>query len=159
MCNFQDYIVNRFLLFIMTFVIGYSDTNSITLSNSDTIQNGSTVVSTEDSTVINCVISNTSYSIEWFYTSQLGDAQTDITGDSTFSAGTGISTLTVYSNTTGYYSCVINTDIIFLFYLADRNTLGELYHFKVYSCNSKKDEHKNGITDKFAYKCLRSMNK
>ena len=98
-------------------------TNSISLSNSETIQNGSAIVITDDSSVINCIISNPGYSIEWFYRSQLGAVQTDVTSSSTFSAGTGVSTLNVSSNQPGYYSCVINTDIVYSFFVADRDLL------------------------------------
>ena len=101
-------------------------TNSISLSNSETIQNGSTVVITDNSSMINCIISNPDYSVEWFYISQLGAVQTDVTSSSTFSTGTGISTLNVYSNEPGYYSCVINTDIVYSFFVADRDLLSKL---------------------------------
>ena len=107
----------------MLIFIGYSTTNSISLSNSETIQNGSTIVITDDPLMINCIISNPDYSVEWFYRSQLGAVQTDVTSSSTFSAGTGISTLNVYSNQHGYYSCVINADIVYSFFVADRDSL------------------------------------
>ena len=101
-------------------------TNSISLSNSETIKNGSTIVITENSSMINCIISNPDYSVEWFYRSQLGAVQTDITSSSsTFSARTGISTLNVNYNQPGYYSCVINTDIVYSFFVADRNLLSK----------------------------------
>ena len=77
--------------------------------------------------MINCIISNPGYSVEWFYRSQLGAVQTDVTSSSTFSVGTGISTLNVYSNEPGYYSCVINTDIVYSFFVADRDLLSKLY--------------------------------
>ena len=105
--------------------IEYSMTNSISLSNSQTIQNGSTIVITDNSSMINCIISNRDYSVEWFYRSELGAVQTDVTSSSTFSVGTGISTLNVYSNEPGYYSCVINTDIVYSFFVADRNLLSK----------------------------------
>ena len=112
----------------MLILIGYSTTNSISLSNSETIQNGSTIVITDDPLMINCIISNPDYSVEWFYRSQLGAVQTDVTSSSIFSVGTGTSTLNVYSNEPGYYSCVINTDIVYSFFVADRDLLSKLYH-------------------------------
>ena len=106
-------------------LIGYSTTNLISLSNSETIQNGSTIVITDDSAMINCIISNPGYSVEWFYKSQLEAVQTDATQSSTFSIRTGMSTLNVSSNQPGYYTCVINADIVYSFYVADRNTLSK----------------------------------
>ena len=117
---------NLLSIFIFNVIlIGYSTTNSISLSNSETIQNGSTIVITDDSSMINCIISNPDYSVEWFYRSQLGAVQTNVTSSSTFSVRTGISTLNVYSNQPSYYSCVINTDIVYSFFVADRDLLSK----------------------------------
>ena len=107
------------------YILGYSTTNSISLSNFEKIQNGSAIFITDDSSMINCIISNPGYSVEWFYRSHLGAVQTDVTSSSTFSAGTGISTLNVYSNQPGYYSCVINTHIVYSFFVADRGLLSK----------------------------------
>ena len=98
--------------------------NSITLSNSETIQNGSTIVTTEDTTLINCVISDPEYIVEWIYRSPL-DVETDVTEFSTFSTRTGVSALNISSQQPGYYSCVINAALILSFYIADRDTLGK----------------------------------
>ena len=80
--------------------------------------------------MINCIISNPGYRVEWYYRSQLGAVQTDVTAAATFSAGTGISTLNVYSSQPGYYSCVINTDIVYSFYVADRDALSKCNSYK-----------------------------
>ena len=40
---------------------------------------------------------------------------------------TGISSLMVYSNQTGYYSCIINQLLECLFFVVERNQLGMLW--------------------------------
>ena len=98
--------------------------NSITQSHSEPVQNGSTVVTTGDTTMINCLISDPEYSVEWIYRSPL-DVETDVTESSTFSIRTGVSALNISSQQPGFYSCVINTDMVLSFYITDRDTLGK----------------------------------
>ncbi|KAI6661277.1 C-type mannose receptor 2 [Oopsacas minuta] len=75
---------------------GYFVTSTVSTS-STAIQNDSTIVLKEATTMIECSISNLGDSIQWYYKATKDDMEMNRNSSSTFSIETGISSLTVNS--------------------------------------------------------------
>ena len=107
------------------FLLGYNVTDVLSSPSIGKIQNGTTLVFSDEFTRIDCAISHQTDSVEWYYRFQLGDNATlHPKNATTFSIETGMSSLYVDSLQPGYYSCVINADMIYSFISADRSSLG-----------------------------------
>ena len=98
--------------------------NTISISNVP-IQNDSTIITTQDSSMIDCAVSSLSDSVQWKFRTQKDGIVTDKTSLATFSDETGYSTLIVNSNEPGYYSCIINTLSVYIFSVFDNCSIGE----------------------------------
>ena len=103
--------------------IGFVVTDTISISDTP-IQNDSIIIVSQDSTMIDCAVSSLSDNIEWTFKSKEDSVFIDKTYFATFSRETGISTLAVNANESGYYSCIINTHNVYSFHVVSANTLG-----------------------------------
>ena len=88
------------------------ENESILLINSDSNKN------------IICGIIGSMNTIEWYYRSTMDDATTDITVQSEVRMELGISSLSI--NQSGYYSCVINVDVVYSLFAVDEDSIGKL---------------------------------
>ena len=98
--------------------IGFVVTDPISISDAP-IQNNSIIISTQDSSMIDCAVSSLSDNVQWTYKSQTGGMVMDISYLTTLSQKTGFSSLVVYSNGSGYYSCIINAESVYTFSVFD----------------------------------------
>ena len=62
--------------------------------------------------------------VEWYYRSTMDDATTDITIQSEVRMELGIRSLSI--NQSGYYSCVINVDVLYSLFAVDEDSIGKL---------------------------------
>ena len=104
--------------------IGFVVTDPVSISDTP-IQNNSIIIATQDSSMIDCAVSSLSDSVQWTFRSQTKGMITDKTSLATFSEETGFSTLVVYSNEPGYYSCIINSLSVYTISVFDENSIGK----------------------------------
>ena len=102
------------------------------VSISDTpLQNNSIIITSQDSSMIDCAVSSLSDNIQWTFRSQTDGMTIDKTSLATFSQETGFSTLVVYTNEPGYYSCIINTHSVSTFSVFDQISIGKIDYWNL----------------------------
>ena len=93
--------------------------------NFSTFENESILLINSDSNWnIICGIAGSMNTVEWYYRSTMDDAATDITVQSEVRMELRISSLSI--NQSGYYSCVINADVVYSLFAVDEDSIGKL---------------------------------